>query len=393
VIERRPMRIGLVGCGNIAVGHHIPAYLAMPELATVVAVADPAPARRELAIDALGLATSDAFDDGVELVERSDIDVLDVCTPPAYRTAVVRGALERGLPVLCEKPLATLPSTADELVIASRETGTPIGLIHNYRLLPEIVRARALIDAGEIGEPEVAILEFLGVEDRPGAAAYRPDWRHLASVAGGGVLMDMVHVVYVAEVLLGQPINRISAHVSARASGSPVEELALARYETDGGVALVNVGWGVGPGGIAVSGPLGRIEIRNEGGATTPFRPPEELVLTRADGSVQRWDFPRDPAEPVPNVRLRMAILEFLDAVAEGAAPPVTAADGAHVLEVTLATYEAAALGRTVTLPLDHADPVYERGLDGIRELDLPAWSPVVRGSLFGVGTQPSEDA
>jgi predicted dehydrogenase len=391
VIERRPIRVGLVGCGNIAVGRHIPAYLAMPDFATVVAIADPTAARRDVALDALGLAASTAFEDGVELVDHADIDVVDVCTPPAYRNEVVRAALERGLPVLCEKPLAIVPAAADQLALASVETGTPLGLIHNYRLLPELVRARALVDAGDIGEPEVAILQFLGVEDRPGAAAYRPDWRHLAAIAGGGVLMDMIHVVYVAEFLLGHPIVRVSAHVSARTPGSPVEELALARYETDHGVALVNVGWGVGPGGFAISGSRGRIEIRNEAGATTPFRPPEELVLSRADGSVVREGFPPDPDEPVPAVYLRAAIREFLEAVAGGAPPPVRAADGAHVLEVALATYESAALGRTVTLPLDHADPVYQRGLQGIRELDLPTWSPVARAALFGVGMQPSE--
>ena len=389
MITRRPIRVGLVGCGNVAIAAHIPGYLSMAELATVVAVADPTPARRELALEALGRQPQDAFEDGIDLIERADVDVLDVCTPPAYRTDVVRAALERGIPVLCEKPIATVPSVADELVTASVDTGTPMGIVHNYRFFPELVRARALIDAGEIGEPEVALLDFLGVEDRPGAAAYRPDWRHLANVAGGGVLMDMIHVVYVAESLLGQPIIRVSAHVSARAAGSAVEELAFARCETERSVAIINVGWGIGPGGIAVSGPLGRIEIRNEEGATTPFRPPEELLLTRADGSTVHEAFPPDPTAGWASIQ--SAIREFLERVASGATPAVTAADGAHVLEVAMATYESAALGRTVTLPLDHDDPVYRNGLDGMRELDLPASSPIVRGSLFGVGTQASE--
>jgi predicted dehydrogenase len=391
VIPRRPIRVGLVGCGNVAIAAHIPAYLAMPDFARVEAIADPTPARRALALDALGLDPRDAFEDGLDLIERADVDALDVCTPPAYRTDIVRAALERGIPVLCEKPIATVPSVAGELVAMSVDTGTPLGVVHNYRFFRELIRARALIDAGEIGEPEVALLDFLGVEDRPGAAAYRPDWRHLSFVAGGGVLMDMIHVVYVAESLLGQPIIRVSGHVAARAAASAVEELAFARCETERSVAIINMGWGVGPGGIAVSGPLGRIEIRNEEGATTPFRPPEELLLTRVDGSTVLEVFPPDPTAGWASIQ--SAIREFLERVAAGATPVVTAADGAHVLEVAMTTYESAALGRTVTLPLGRADPVYQKGLEGIRELDLPAWSPVVRGSLFGVGMQPSEGA
>lgn len=391
MIERRPIRVGLVGCGNIAVGRHIPTYLAMPDLARVVAVADPTPARRELAVDALGLPAEAAYDDGLGLLEGADIDVVDVCTPPSIRIPLLHRSLERGTPILCEKPVATIPAEAADLVERSARAGVPIGVIQNFRFLPELVRAREIIDAGEIGDPEVVILQLLGVEDRPGAAAYRPDWRHLAAVAGGGVLMDMVHVVYVAEMLLGRPIRRVSAHVDAREPGSSVEDLALARFETDEGVALVNVGWGVGPGGIAVSGSLGRIEIVNEAGATTPFRPPEELRVTHADGSVRREPFEPDPDEPAPAIYLARAIREFLEAVAAGRPPAVDVAAGAHVLEVAMATYESAALGRTVSLPLDRDDPVYRLGIAGLRELAAPAWSPLVRHGLFGFGETDRE--
>ena len=50
-----------------------------------------------------------------------------------------------------------------------------------------------------------------------------------------------------------------------------------------------------------------------------------------------------------------------------------------------MAAYESAALGRTVALPLDHSDPLYLRGAIGLRELELPDWSPVRRKGIFGV--------
>jgi predicted dehydrogenase len=390
VTLRRPIGVGLVGCGNIAVGRHIPAYLAMSDLARVVAVADPSPERREMAGTMLGIEPDAVLDDALALVDRPDVDVIDICTPPHVRMPVIRRSIERGLPVVCEKPIATIPREAAELVALSESSGVPIAVVHNYRFLPEVVRARQIIEAGEIGRPEVAMLQFLGVEDRPGAAAYRPDWRHLAGVAGGGVLMDMIHVVYVAELLLGGPIVRVSGHVDAREEGAPVEGLALARFETDAGVALVNVGWGVGPGGFAISGPLGRIEMRNQDGATTPFRPPDTLEVVLAGGTHRVERFEPDPAEPVPAVYVTATIRDLLEAFAAGRRPAVTAADGAHVLEAAMAVYESAATGRTVALPLDPEGPVFREGIAGLRSLDLPSWSPVVRRRLFGVGSAPT---
>ena len=58
---------------------------------------------------------------------------------------------------------------------------------------------------------------------------------------------------------------------------------------------------------------------------------------------------------------------------------------GLHILEATLAVYLSAALGRTVGLPIEPGHPVYERGVAGLRELDLPDWSPIRRRRLFGV--------
>ena len=111
---------------------------------------------------------------------------------------------------------------------------------------PRCCRTLELIAAGEIGPVEVALLDWLGCRDNPGNAAYQPRWRHDPRAAGGGVLMDMLHIVYLAEALLGRPIERVSGWVHAAGARRPVEDIALARFEADGRAALVNVGWGAG---------------------------------------------------------------------------------------------------------------------------------------------------
>jgi predicted dehydrogenase len=381
-----PLRVGLVGLGNIGLGHHVPALLAMPDLVRVVAVADPSEERRALAIDALGLEREAAHDAPEELVGRDDIDVVDLATPPGVRTALALAAIARGHAVLAEKPIATVPADADRVVGASAASRVPFGMVHNYVWLPELVAAVGAIADGSIGRPEVAILNYLGVEDRPGSRAWRPDWRHDPSLAGGGVLMDMLHVVYVAEALLGRAFERVSAELIVRSDDAPVEDVAVCRFETDGAIALVNVGGGAGPGGITVSGSDGRIEIRYRDGGTGPFAPLESVRVVRRGGEVVDRTPPLDAGQGAIDVHLVETFRVFFDRLVAGESPAATAVDGLRVLEATLGAYASAATGRPVTLPLATDDPIHLRGIAGLAELPLAPRGTIARHGVFGVG-------
>jgi hypothetical protein len=80
-----------------------------------------------------------------------------------------------------------------------------------------------------------------------------------------------------------------------------------------------------------------------------------------------------------------LAVEEFAAAVAAGVAPAASGEDGLRFLEAIMGAYESAATGQTVALPLATTDPVFQRGVVGLRELDLPAWTSVSRKRIFGV--------
>jgi len=373
---RRPLRVGIVGAGNITVHGHVPAYQQLPDLFQIVALADPTEERLRAAGDLLELAAADRHQDAADLIARSDVDVVDVCTPQHLHHDLVIAAVEAGRHVLCEKPIAITPRDGAEMVAAARRAGVTFGVVHNYLFRPEVEAAVAELRAGRIGRVEVAILNYLGVLDLPGAAAFRPSWRHDPRAAGGGVLMDMLHIVYVAEAILGTSFDRVSAHVTARERGSGVEDVALCRFEARDAVALVNVGWGLGPGGIEVSGSEGRLSIRFAGGATSPFAPVESVTVVDRDG---------EHAVTVAAERTGLVELlaDFAHAVLDGREPVGAGARALHALESTLAAYASGATGRMVELPLLPGDPMYELGVMGVAELDLPAWSPVRTRGLF----------
>ena len=95
-IAETPLRVGLIGCGNVALGDHVPAYLAMPDRYRLVAIADPTPERLELGGVASGLGPDDRHADAAALLARSDLDLIDVCTPQNFhRDLVIAAASER----------------------------------------------------------------------------------------------------------------------------------------------------------------------------------------------------------------------------------------------------------------------------------------------------------
>ena len=132
---------------------------------------------------------------------RDDVDVIDVCTPQHLHRNLVVAAAAAGKHVLCEKPIAAFPADAAAMVTAAKDAGVVLAVMHNYLFFPEIVALRRLIDDGVLGEVRTITVNMLGVVDSPGAAGYNPRWRHDPAAAGGGVLMDMLHGVYVLSLI------------------------------------------------------------------------------------------------------------------------------------------------------------------------------------------------
>lgn len=380
-----PIGIGIIGCGNIAARMHLPAWQAMPDLVRVVAVADPNPEARERLRGLAGLGHADASADADALLARDDVGIVDVCTPQAFRRDVLVQAARSGRHILSEKPLATSPADAATAVEAAAAAGVLLGIVHHYLGMSEVLAVRAAIDAGRIGAVRSVVVNMLGIVYEPGAAG---DWRRSPELAGGGVLTDMIHGVYLAEALVGEPIRRVSAHIAAASTDAAVEDLAICRFETDHRVAVFNVGWGHGPGGYSVTGTDGRIDVRFEEGSTPPWANLEHVRLTDAHGTTELMgpsterrvglgDFPSHTQA------FRHLARVFAEAAHGRGAPLATGADGLRVLEATIAAYLSAATGRTIPLPLDRESTAFRQGAMGVLAVEQVPWSPFLGSRLF----------
>lgn len=378
----QPPGVGVIGCGNVATRFHLPAYAQRPDRVRVVALADPSAERLAEAGTVAGLTADQLHADHRRLLERADVDFVDICAPQQFHAAIAAEAAAAGKHILCEKPITTVPADAQAMLARADAAGVRVGVMHNYLHYPEFVAARRAIAAGEIGAVRLAIVNYLGVPDLPGAADGPRSWRHDPIAAGGGVLMDMLHALYVAEHLVGERARRVSAFVAGNAGHRQIEATALCRLETDGPPVLVNVGWGIGPGGVFVEGEEGSLEIRWRDGGTNPFVPVESVEVRTAAGA-RRLDVPRLELVPQVLAGIGGVIDDFVEAIASGRSPRASGEDGLHALELTLAAYESAALGRTVEVPLARTDPVFLQGVAAVPALAGPDWSTVRRQALF----------
>jgi predicted dehydrogenase len=140
-----------------------------------------------------------------DVVARTDIDVVDICTPGDAHAPIAIAAAEAGKAILCEKPLANGLADAERMLAAVERAGVIHMLCHNYRRCPAVALAKQLILAGEIGD----IHHYRGVylQDWIVDPSFPLVWRLQKSRAGSGSLGDILsHTMDLSRYLVGEPI-------------------------------------------------------------------------------------------------------------------------------------------------------------------------------------------
>jgi len=375
------LKVGIIGCGNITVNDHAPTLRGLDGV-QVTAIADPVESRRQKVQAMLGLPDAACFADHRALLG-AGVDYVVLTVPQKFRRPIIEECARAGAHVLSEKPMATVPADARAMIDSMRAANLRYGMVHNYLFYPEYALARKLIADGAIGQLRHVSLNFLGVPDSPGAAEYRPHWRHDPAEAGGGILMDMMHAIYLAEFFVGGTIRHVSAVAdNLDHDGEAVEDFTLATYYFDSGYATVNVWWGGGPGGVELSGTKGRIMIFYQNYGVGPFTPLESFTLVNQRG--RKTYQPRGENYTPDNFARLHA--DFAEAVCAGREPVADGEAGLRALEAALGAYESAATGRVVSLPIAAGGAVYQSGVMGLQKMDVWRESPLFKHRVFGLG-------
>ncbi|OLC16882.1 MAG: hypothetical protein AUH29_03970 [Candidatus Rokubacteria bacterium 13_1_40CM_69_27] len=236
------LRGAIVGLGNVAVHAHLPGWLQRSDV-EIVAATDTLPTRRAAA-EAL-LPGARWHDSAAELMARGDLDFVDICTPPSSHAGLIRTALQRGLHVLCEKPLVC---SVDELAALARLAAARdrvLHTVHNWHYAPIIQRTWTLLRDGAIGQVRRVVWQTLRTKPADGGDERNGNWRVNPDVAGGGILTDHGwHIFYVLQRWIGQRPTSISATLETRQHTQwPVEDTATLRLTFPEATAEVLLTW------------------------------------------------------------------------------------------------------------------------------------------------------
>jgi len=216
--------VGVIGFGWMGQAHSrayrdIPVYYGdsgiRPRLA---AVADNVPARLDLARDNFGFGWGTL--DWPELIDRDDVDVVDITAPNALHQEIAEAAAAAGKHIFCEKPVGISPEATAAIERAGRHAGIISGCGYNYRWAPLVQYARRLIADGTLGEITNYRGRFFSMY---GSDPLNPlSWRYRVEEGGYGASTDLLsHSVDLAHMLLG-PITRVVGTVETFIRERPV---------------------------------------------------------------------------------------------------------------------------------------------------------------------------
>lgn len=193
------LRIGIIGAGGIATGRHIPAFLQLQDTCAVTAVSDVNVERAEEVARTYDIPH--VFESYQDLF--AEVDAVCICTPNKFHAEITIAALEAGIHVLCEKPMALSPAECEAMIEASEKVNKVLAIAYHYRFMKEVQAAKSMM--AEIGDALVVRVKALRRRKVPGWGVFTNK-----ELQGGGSLIDYgCHLLDTALWLMGNP-NHVS---------------------------------------------------------------------------------------------------------------------------------------------------------------------------------------
>ena len=191
------LRIGIIGTGGIATGRHIPAFLELSDRVQITAVNDinlekAKEAAEQFQIPHVFEKYQDVF---------PHVDAVVICTPNKFHSEITVAALEAGLHVFCEKPMAMDAKEAENMVEAAKRAEKKLAIGFHYRFMREAQAAKKVMMEKEIGQPLVVRIQALRRRKVPGWGVFTNK-----ILQGGGSLIDYgCHLLDLGLWLIGNP--------------------------------------------------------------------------------------------------------------------------------------------------------------------------------------------
>jgi UDP-N-acetyl-2-amino-2-deoxyglucuronate dehydrogenase len=357
--------IGIVGAGRIFEQHGI-ACNSLEGRARLLAIADIDEARLQKAAGQYSIPF--AAGDYRSLLDRNDIDVITVCTPPVLHERVVVDALEAGKFVICEKPLAHTLESADRIIAVAKEHPGKLSTVYQFRYLPEVQRTLWLRDHGWLGKLLFGRFHRFAKFETPARPAKdgkpakpakkRSPWWGQWQTAGGGVVMtQLIHEIDLMHHIFGRAME-VTATMETLREAIESEDTCTATVRFENG-AMVSCqgtmtaqrsshGFDVIGDRASVHSPWALESLdtnwRDESlRAVLEAHPLSDTSATKNAGSSAHTPY----------------VADVVAAILEGRSLPIGPEEARASLEICTAIYASALSGLPVRLPIDHINECY----------------------------------
>jgi len=334
MMENRKLRIGIVGCGEIAVQHARGIHGANnAEIGMVMDVVS------DLAKD-LGEKYNVPYTTDIDaLLNQKNIAAVYIATPHYLHAPLTIKAARAGKHVMVEKPMAVNLTQGKDMIDECRKAKVALSVCFVQRYLASTIKARELIQRGAIGR--VIAIETLAMADKP--ASYwqggytgraKSDWRTSKEKSGGGILiMNISHNIDFMRYITGLEAKRVYSEYDTFATPVEVEDMIVCTLRYDNGAVgcIEASSWARGRGSAAdrIYGAEGQMVL----GKPLKIYTPREVEGLKPN----QWN--DITLEQTYNVRTKY-VEEFAEAVLLGKEPPITGKDGYAALEVVVAAYK-----------------------------------------------------
>lgn len=348
-----PLKLGLIGLGGMG-RNHLEKEAALDEI-RFAGVADVAAA----AVDDVSKRYDvPGFYDYRQLIDSGRCEAVLIATPHPFHAPIALYAIERGLHVLSEKPIAVTVAEADQMVSAAKRAGVTLGVMFQTRTEAYARRAHQLLADGAIGRVYRSVMiasQWYRTQTYYNSGAWRGTWKG----EGGGVVMNQSPHSLDLFIWLGGKPSRLQSRVDTRGHQIQVEDTVEAMLDYEDG----HTGWlytttaeWPGENRFEFTGDRGKLVIQDR--AVRLYRMRKTLQEETATGAMWgkpegAWEEIEVETEPAGHARV---VQQFARAIRLGEPLIATGEDGRNSLELANALLLSGYRQKSVSLPLDRAE-------------------------------------
>ena len=244
---KKPIRLGLIGCGGIVQKTHARAYHSLTNTVKITAIADVVAENLQKVGSEFDVSEKHRYSDYREMLEKAEIDAVTIATPHSFHAEQVIESANAGVNVISEKPMATSMEEADQIMEAVNHNDVQYSVVHNYLFTAGM--QTAISQLPEIGETYYGRSTGMGLRSSDFNSNHpNPAFAWRASKAkGGGCISDTsYHEIYSVCTLVQSPVRYVEARVRTMVLDIDVDDFAMLLLEHENGaVTTISGAWSV----------------------------------------------------------------------------------------------------------------------------------------------------